>query len=75
MPDEAEPHRERKDHGLRWQFSELPNPSPRIFGVQCRGRMEVLRPVIPLLETKVAVVDGLLRRWSLRWATHLTSGG
>ena len=28
-----EPHRERKDHGLRYLFDEVPNPSPRVFGV------------------------------------------
>ena len=74
MPEEtAEPHRERKDHGLRWLFSALPNPSPRIFGVRCRGHMDVLSPVIPLLETKAVVVDGLLRDpkdgsiWSLEF--------
>ncbi len=28
-----EPHRERKDHGLRYLFDAVPNPSPRVFGV------------------------------------------
>ncbi len=68
-----EPHRERKDHGLRYLFDEVPNPSPRVFGVPCPERVEVLSPVIPLLETKAVVVDGLLRGvddgsiWSLEF--------
>ncbi len=67
------PHRERKDHGLRYLFDEVPNPSPRVFGVPCPERVEVLSPVIPLLETKAVVVDGLLRGvddgsiWSLEF--------
>ena len=68
-----QPHRERKDHGLRYLFDEVPNPSPRVFGVPCPERVEVLSPVIPLLETKAVVVDGLLRGvddgsiWSLEF--------
>ena len=67
------PHRERKDHGLRYLFDEVPNPSPRVFGVPCPERVEVLSPVIPLLETRAVVVDGLLRGtddgsiWSLEF--------
>jgi hypothetical protein len=58
---------------MRYLFDEVPNPSPRVFGVPCPEEVEVLPPVIPLLETKAVVVDGLLRGvddgsiWSLEF--------
>ena len=47
--------------GPRAALPQVPNPSPRVFGVPCPERVEGLSPVIPLLETKAVVVDGLLR--------------
>ena len=73
MPEPPEPPREKRDHGMRYLFDEVPNPSPRVFGVPCPENVEVLSPVIPLLETKAVVVDGLLRGvddgsiWSLEF--------
>ena len=73
VADVPDPPREHKDHALRWLFQHLRNPSPRVFGVPCPNEVEVLSPVIPLLETKAVVVDGLLRGvpdgsvWSLEF--------
>jgi len=73
VPETPDPPREHKDHALRWLFQRLPNPSPHAFGVPCPEQVEVLSPVVPMLETKAVVVDGLLRGvpdgsiWSLEF--------
>ena len=60
MADVPAPHRERKDHSLRWLFTHLPNPTLRAFGLDCPTFVEARSPVVPLIETKAVVVDALL---------------
>ena len=73
MAEGPDPPREHKDHALRWLVEHLRNPSPRVFGVPCPEQVQALSPVIPLLETRTAVVDGLVRGvsdgsiWSLEF--------
>ena len=60
MTDAPAPHREHKDHSLRWLFTHLPNPTLRDFGLDCPTFVEARSPVVPLIETKAVVVDALL---------------
>ena len=60
MTDAPAPHREHKDHSLRWLFTHLPNPTLREFGLDCPTFVESRSPVVPLVATKAVVVDALL---------------
>ena len=58
--DGAAPHREHKDHSLRWLFTHLRNPSLRGFGLDCPAVVEARSPVMAQVETNAVVVDALL---------------
>ena len=60
MTDAPAPHREHKDHSLRWLFTHLGNLTLRDFGLDCPTFVESRAPVLPLVETKAVVVDALL---------------